>query len=137
LRDTGSVTYHRSSSLTNEHGSQSFQLWSGPSIGAKLIMALHWCEEPGSYFVLVERSSPLLEDLHQSWHPGAVALLMFVPLVNILMLLVLAFSEWPVLRECKLCVTALENLSDQTSRREWASEADGLNLLYANLPELH
>ena len=33
--------------------------------------------------------------------PGAMALLQLVPLVNIVMLYVLAFSEWPVEREMR------------------------------------
>jgi hypothetical protein len=32
-------------------------------------------------------------------YPGAMGFLMLVPLVNVIMLFVLAFSEWPVLRE--------------------------------------
>jgi len=32
-------------------------------------------------------------------HPGAMALLMLVPLVNLGMLIYLAFGDWPVLRE--------------------------------------
>jgi len=31
--------------------------------------------------------------------PGAMALLQLIPLVNIVMLYVLAFSEWPIERE--------------------------------------
>jgi hypothetical protein len=31
--------------------------------------------------------------------PGALSLLMFIPLVNLVMIFVLAFSEWPALRE--------------------------------------
>jgi hypothetical protein len=30
---------------------------------------------------------------------GALSLLMFIPLVNLIMIFVLAFSEWPALRE--------------------------------------
>ena len=30
---------------------------------------------------------------------GALSLLMFIPLVNLVMILVLAFAEWPALRE--------------------------------------
>ena len=32
---------------------------------------------------------------------GALAFLMFIPIVNFIMLLILAFSEWPVQRELK------------------------------------
>ena len=33
--------------------------------------------------------------------PGAMALLQLIPLVNVVMLYVLAFSEWPIEREMK------------------------------------
>ncbi|MBN1419610.1 MAG: hypothetical protein JXP34_12605 [Planctomycetes bacterium] len=32
-------------------------------------------------------------------HPGALGLLMLVPIANLVMLLVLAFGEWPIHRE--------------------------------------
>jgi len=31
--------------------------------------------------------------------PGALAFLMFIPLVNLIMLLILAFSPWPIRRQ--------------------------------------
>jgi len=33
--------------------------------------------------------------------PGALSLLMFIPLVNLIMIFVLAFAEWPALRDKK------------------------------------
>jgi hypothetical protein len=35
-------------------------------------------------------------------YSGALSLLMFVPIANIVMLCILAFSEWPVLRELNM-----------------------------------
>lgn len=38
----------------------------------------------------------------KSGYHGALSLLMLVPLVNLIMIAVFAFSEWPVVKELKL-----------------------------------
>ncbi len=35
-------------------------------------------------------------------YSGALSLLMFIPVVNIILLLILAFGEWPIQREIRL-----------------------------------
>ncbi len=42
---------------------------------------------------------PAWRVVQKTGNPGALALLGFVPLVNILLLLYLAFSKWPIERE--------------------------------------
>ena len=42
---------------------------------------------------------PFWKIFSKAGYPGALSLLVFVPLVNVVMIFFLAFSEWPVLRE--------------------------------------
>ncbi len=44
---------------------------------------------------------PLWRILVKAGHPGAISLLALVPAVGIVIIFWLAFSEWPVERECK------------------------------------
>jgi len=48
---------------------------------------------------------------------GAMSLLMLLPIVNLIMLLVLAFSEWPVLREVRQLRRELADRDDYGGRR--------------------
>jgi hypothetical protein len=48
---------------------------------------------------------------------GAMSLLMLLPIVNIVMLLVLAFGEWPVLQEVRRLRRELEDRDDYGGRR--------------------
>jgi hypothetical protein len=42
---------------------------------------------------------PFYKVFSKAGYPGILCLTMIVPLLNIIMLLFLAFSEWPVLKE--------------------------------------
>ena len=44
---------------------------------------------------------PFYKIFSKAGYPGLLCLTMIVPLLNIVMLLFLAFSEWPVLKELK------------------------------------
>jgi hypothetical protein len=44
---------------------------------------------------------PFYKIFSKAGYPGILCLTMIVPLLNIIMLLFLAFSEWPVLKELK------------------------------------
>ena len=44
---------------------------------------------------------PFWKIFSKAGYPGIMGLTMLVPLLNIIMLLFLAFSEWPVLKELK------------------------------------
>ena len=44
---------------------------------------------------------PFCKIFSKAGYPGILCLPMIVPLLNIMMLLFLAFSEWPVLKELK------------------------------------
>ena len=48
----------------------------------------------GAVFVV-----PFWKIFSKAGFPGALSLLMLVPLVNLIMIFVLAFAEWPALRE--------------------------------------
>ncbi|MBN2190189.1 MAG: hypothetical protein JW728_03165 [Candidatus Aureabacteria bacterium] len=40
--------------------------------------------------------------ISKTGYPGALSLLMFVPVANVVLIFILAFSEWPVERENRL-----------------------------------
>jgi uncharacterized membrane protein len=44
---------------------------------------------------------PFYKIFSKAGYPGILGLTMIVPLLNVIMLLFLAFSEWPVLKELK------------------------------------
>ncbi|EGD50802.1 hypothetical protein TheetDRAFT_2406 [Thermoanaerobacter ethanolicus JW 200] len=56
-------------------------------------------------FAILSRGSIILYGIiwwkifDKAGYGGAYGLLMFIPIVNFVMLLVLAFAEWPVLRD--------------------------------------
>jgi|HubBroStandDraft_3_1064219.scaffolds.fasta_scaffold525309_2 hypothetical protein len=44
---------------------------------------------------------PFWKICSKAGYPGALGLLILIPLANLIMLLVLAFAEWPVLKELR------------------------------------
>jgi len=44
---------------------------------------------------------PIWRIFSKAGFPGALSLLMFIPFVNLIMLFVLAYAEWPALRDKK------------------------------------
>ena len=48
---------------------------------------------------------------------GAMSLLMLLPIINLIMLLILAFSEWPVLKEVRRLRQELADREDYGGRR--------------------
>jgi hypothetical protein len=60
-------------------------------------------------------------------YPGAMGILMVIPLLNVIMLFFLAFSEWPVLKELKALrerVLTLRSAADRGDRNLPYSLAD-------------
>ena len=55
---------------------------------------------------------PWWKIFQRSGHPGALSLLMLVPVVNLVIILWFAFAEWPIERELK----ALRNRGVSTPR---------------------
>jgi len=51
---------------------------------------------PGLFILL-----PFYKIFEKAGYPGIMGLAMIVPLVNVIMLFFLGFSEWPVLKELK------------------------------------
>src|SRR5215467_15405755 len=52
-------------------------------------------------------------------YPGAMGIMMLIPLLNVIMLFFLAFSEWPVLKELKALrerVPTLRSAADRGDR---------------------
>jgi len=61
-------------------------------------------------------------------YPGAMGILMVIPLLNVIMLFFLAFREWPVLKELKALrerISTLNSAADRGDRNlhyDWADE---------------
>ena len=61
-------------------------------------------------------------------YPGAMGILMVIPLLNVIMLFFLAFREWPVLKELKALrerISTLNSAADRSDRNlhyDWADE---------------
>ena len=50
-------------------------------------------------FVLLFAIVPFWKIFSKAGYPGIMSLTMFVPILNVVMLFFLGFSEWPVLKE--------------------------------------
>ena len=60
-------------------------------------------------------------------YPGAMGILMVIPLLNVIMLFFLAFSEWPVLKELKALrervpLRSAADRGDRNLHYDWADE---------------
>jgi len=58
-------------------------------------------------------------------YPGVLGLLYFVPIANIVFLLIMAFSEWPVHREMKSLKKILERQGNATPQPTTNQQVDG------------
>src|SRR5215467_10541404 len=70
-------------------------------------------------------------------YPGAMGILMVIPLLNVIMLFFLAFSEWPVLKELKALrerVPTLRSAADRGDRNLPYASADE-EMRRFNVPE--
>jgi glycerol-3-phosphate acyltransferase PlsY len=55
---------------------------------------------------------PFWKIFSKAGYPGALAIVMMIPILNLIMLVFLAFSEWPILRELQ----ALRHRTDPENR---------------------
>ena len=56
-------------------------------------------------------------------YSGAMSLLMMLPIINLVMLLILAFGEWPVQQEVRRLRRELADLDDYRGGRPYGGEA--------------
>ena len=73
-------------------------------------------------FVLVFMITIWWRIFDKTGHGGAMSLLMLLPIINFIMLLVLAFGEWPIQQEVRRLRRALDEREDYGGGRRFGGD---------------